>query len=554
MYNGIGLQTARGSGTNGYVQRNLSFLRKHKDRVDYKSEEELKKLDEQLIKQPNKEILDHERKRKVELKCMEMQVLMEEQGYSADEIEKKVTMFRTMLVQKEGVSEATVEKDSSGRPVAKESHQIAQATAEKNARIKEAFGIGENYVDGSSFDPNRKAKEEQAKAVALAQKRYDIVRDSSSSERSPSPPPKRKKKKSSRDDSNSPERKEKKKKSKKRKRDRYKCYQLQSILCLKCFSSHSNKHSRSTNRRRRQNSSRHKRRRRKRRACTPPQSSQSSQNSSTDDERNNNETERNKKPKTEITNQTVEDLKKKSPKASVLSSLPKIASSDSTDIARLAVNKTSPNSKQHAPSRSPERLHIDRSPVPVQYKIHSSSVEKSQKPSKYKTPSPVSRKSSRSTRFESPDRYQTPLQGRSPTYTPDRKRTSSQNRSKSRSHSRSRSRSKRRRSYSWSHSPSRSYSRSVSRTPSQRRESRSPSIRRRKGSPSHLDKRRITSARKRPVPYYRPTPPSPSSDSDDSYYHYHRSRTPTRHRQRSRSSSILHYRRRSWSIDSDKGI
>lgn len=220
MYNGIGLETARGSGTNGYVQRNLSFLRKHKDRVDYKSEEELKKLDEQLIKQPNKEILDHERKRKVELKCMEMQVLMEEQGYSAEDIEKKVTMFREMLVNKEGVSEPVVEKDASGRPVAKESHQIAQATAEKNARLKEAFGIGDSYVDGSSFDPNRKAKEEQAKAVAMAQKKYAIVRESSSSERSPSPPPKKKKKKSSRDDSRSPERKEKKKKSKKHKRDR----------------------------------------------------------------------------------------------------------------------------------------------------------------------------------------------------------------------------------------------------------------------------------------------------------------------------------------------
>ena len=58
---------------------------------------------------------------------------------------------------------------------AKESHQIAQATAEKNARIKEAFGIGENYVDGSSFDPNRKAKEDQAKAVAMAQKKYASV-------------------------------------------------------------------------------------------------------------------------------------------------------------------------------------------------------------------------------------------------------------------------------------------------------------------------------------------------------------------------------------------
>ena len=58
---------------------------------------------------------------------------------------------------------------------AKESHQIAQATAEKNARIKEAFGIGENYVDGSSFDPNRKAKEDQTKAVAMAQKKYASV-------------------------------------------------------------------------------------------------------------------------------------------------------------------------------------------------------------------------------------------------------------------------------------------------------------------------------------------------------------------------------------------
>ena len=81
MYNGIGLDTVRGSGTNGYVTRNLSFIRRHKDKVDYKSEEELKKLDAQMNKSPNREILNHERKRKVELKCMEMQELMEEQGY-----------------------------------------------------------------------------------------------------------------------------------------------------------------------------------------------------------------------------------------------------------------------------------------------------------------------------------------------------------------------------------------------------------------------------------------------------------------------------------------
>ena len=55
---------------------------------------------------------------------------------------------------------------------AKETHQIAEANQEKNKRLKEAFGISEYYVDGSSLDPNRKAKEDEAKAVAMAQKKY----------------------------------------------------------------------------------------------------------------------------------------------------------------------------------------------------------------------------------------------------------------------------------------------------------------------------------------------------------------------------------------------
>ena len=117
-----------------------------------------------------------------------------------------------------------------------------------------------------------------------------------------------------------------------------------------------------------------------------------------------------------------------------------------------------------------------------------------------------------------------------------RSRSRSETRSRSYTYSRSRSRS---RSYTYSRSRSRSYSyssyysRSASRSPSyysrsrsrsyyssyssrsrSRSRTRSPSIVRRRGSPSFLDKRRITSARKRPVPYHRPTPsPSPSSSS-----------------------------------------
>lgn len=43
-------------------------------------EEEQPKAEPVLVKKPHREILDHERKRRVELKCMELQEMMEEQG------------------------------------------------------------------------------------------------------------------------------------------------------------------------------------------------------------------------------------------------------------------------------------------------------------------------------------------------------------------------------------------------------------------------------------------------------------------------------------------
>lgn len=80
MYNGIGLVTPRGSGTNGHVQRNWALVRKTKDRVNYKTEEEIAQLDSASNRQPNKDILDHERKRKIEVKCAELEDVLEQQG------------------------------------------------------------------------------------------------------------------------------------------------------------------------------------------------------------------------------------------------------------------------------------------------------------------------------------------------------------------------------------------------------------------------------------------------------------------------------------------
>ena len=82
MYNGIGLNTPRGSGTNGFVQRNFAQVRHRREKVEYKTEADLEKLERELHKKPNRDILEHEWKRKIELECLTMQEKLEEQGWA----------------------------------------------------------------------------------------------------------------------------------------------------------------------------------------------------------------------------------------------------------------------------------------------------------------------------------------------------------------------------------------------------------------------------------------------------------------------------------------
>lgn len=64
----------------------------------------------------------------------------------------------------------------------RETHEIAQAQQQKNARLREAFGISEYFVEGTSFDPDRKAREDLAKSDAL-QKEIQADKDSDKANR-----------------------------------------------------------------------------------------------------------------------------------------------------------------------------------------------------------------------------------------------------------------------------------------------------------------------------------------------------------------------------------
>ncbi|XP_035383527.1 serine/arginine repetitive matrix protein 3 isoform X2 [Electrophorus electricus] len=159
-----------------------------------------------LVKVARRELLHHERKRRVELKCMELQEMMEEQGYSEEEIRQKVGTFRQMLMEKEGV--ITRESSHPPPPVAVFAHGDGE-DAEGRAF---ADGCREEYGwHGDYYRPD-----------SIAHGELRVRRRSSSS---PSPPPKKRKKKKGRRrtrvDSSSPARRGKRKKSsKKHKRDR----------------------------------------------------------------------------------------------------------------------------------------------------------------------------------------------------------------------------------------------------------------------------------------------------------------------------------------------
>jgi len=77
MSDNVGLSTPRGSGTSGYVQRNLAHMRPRDNAAPYLPRNP---ADEprHRPRQPDKGLLEHDRKREVEVKVFELRDKLEE--------------------------------------------------------------------------------------------------------------------------------------------------------------------------------------------------------------------------------------------------------------------------------------------------------------------------------------------------------------------------------------------------------------------------------------------------------------------------------------------
>ena len=158
MYNGIGLQTAKGSGTNGYVQRNLAHVRTQ--RVDFK---DLKSLKAGIkVKKANPELILHEQKRKVELELLTLADELKSAGQDDAQIERTVSSKRQEMLR--AVEDGSLRYESK----LTDTHQLALEKEKELERFEQALGIDRNQV-GGVFDQELQARLRMERMQARAE-------------------------------------------------------------------------------------------------------------------------------------------------------------------------------------------------------------------------------------------------------------------------------------------------------------------------------------------------------------------------------------------------
>lgn len=162
MYNGIGLTTPRGSGTNGYVQRNLSALRVHQTPADRAAAWDIAPPKH---REPDAAILEHEKKRKVEVKCLELELQLEDQGLDETEVQGKVQELREKL---NGELASLAPSMTALRP--SDTHAIAAAKKVELDKMARALGTKRDYTEGDAFD-REKQEENRLRRMAEREER-----------------------------------------------------------------------------------------------------------------------------------------------------------------------------------------------------------------------------------------------------------------------------------------------------------------------------------------------------------------------------------------------
>jgi len=178
MSSNVGLTTPRGSGTSGYVQRNLSHLkpRQHPyanasgpNSASGANSSSYGPDDGYKQRQPDPEILSHERKRALEVQVFALRDQLEEEGkLEEDEVDEACEALRRKLVAadeaKGSERGATRNGGQGGKRDLKsyQVHELAEAKIKETEKLRNALGISKTYEEGSHWKRQEERVREKA--------------------------------------------------------------------------------------------------------------------------------------------------------------------------------------------------------------------------------------------------------------------------------------------------------------------------------------------------------------------------------------------------------
>ena len=164
MFGGVGLPSAKGTGTNGYVERNFGYLPK-----DYKPGSygefirQMKANPAPMKRKINDEIILHEEKHKIEVELYDLKEKYEnEKKYTEDEIKDKINSERKRLYH-------LLERREADFMDKNETHQKGKLKDAQMKIIRDALKIKKEYKLGEGIeftlqqDDNKKNKKKEHK-------------------------------------------------------------------------------------------------------------------------------------------------------------------------------------------------------------------------------------------------------------------------------------------------------------------------------------------------------------------------------------------------------
>ncbi|ETR99162.1 cwf21-domain-containing protein [Trichoderma reesei RUT C-30] len=166
MSDNVGLSTPRGSGTSGYVQRNLAQVRPRDYAAPYPKDRDMRHKQ----RQPDKAILEHDRKREIEVKVFELRDQLEEEEVEEEEIDRRCDELRKKLLAEMN----SKNKNNAPRRAFKEHqvHEMADAKIKESERLRRALKISSDYEEGGHWK-----KQEERLRESLAKNEGDEAKE-----------------------------------------------------------------------------------------------------------------------------------------------------------------------------------------------------------------------------------------------------------------------------------------------------------------------------------------------------------------------------------------